>query len=127
MRIQTKTKTETIEIQTTTIETITVETIDTITVAIIKITHITIIAIRQINNKTEITQTNNQADIATKQITSPGIVKLVSIAENWDICFANAEHHDQIKTKGNKIRLATKTRKNSMKTVTQIPPSNKIL
>ena len=39
----------------------------------------------------------------------------------------NVEHHDKIKIIGNKIRMLTKTREISIKTATQIPPSNKIL
>ena len=90
--------------------TITIRAIDTTAVAISKITDITTIAIQQINNKTEITQLNNHVGIVTEQITSPGIVKLVLIAEDWDICLASLEHHDKIKTIGNKIRMLSKTR-----------------
>ena len=107
--------------------TITIRTTDTITVAIIKTTDTTIIAIHQISNKTEITQINNHVGIVTEQITSPEIVKLILIVEDWDICLANVKHHDQIKTIGNKIRMITKTREISVKTATQIPLSNEIL
>ena len=107
--------------------TIIIKTTDTIAVAISKTTDTTIIAIRQISNKTEITQINNHVGIVTEQITSPEIVKLVLIAEDWDIYLANVEHHDQIKTIGNKIRMIPKTRKVSVKTATQIPLSSEIL
>ena len=127
VQIQTKAKTKTIETQTTTKDTITTRTTDTTTVAINKTTGSTIIAIQPINNKTEITKTNNHADIATEQIINLGIVRPVLIAEAWDTCLANVEHHDKIKTIGNKIRMLTKIRKNSIKTATQIPHSNKIL
>ena len=71
--------------------------------AISKTTDTTTIALRQSDNKTETTQINNHADIVTEQITNPGIVQPVLIAEDWDICLANAEHHDKINTIGNKI------------------------
>ena len=103
MQIQTKTKIKTTEIQTTTIDTITTRTIDTITVVINKTTDIITIAIHQTSNKTEITQTNNHVGIVTEQITSPEIVKHVLIAEDWDICLANVEHRDKIKTIGTKF------------------------
>ena len=93
---QTRKKVKTTETQTT--------TIDTITVAINKTTDIKTIAIQPINNKTEITQINNHVDIATEQIINPGIVKPASIAEDWDTCLANAEHHDKTKTIGSKVR-----------------------
>ena len=123
MQIQTKTKTT--EIQTTTIDTITFRTIDTITVAINKTTGIITIAIHQTSNKTELTQTNNHVGIVTEQITSPGIVKHVLIAEDWDTCLANVEHHDRIKTIDNKIRMLI--HEITIKTATQIPLSNKII
>ena len=95
--------------------------------AINKTTDIITIAIHQTSNKTELTQNNNHVGIATEQITSPGIVKHVLIAEDWDICLANVEHRDKITTIGNKTRMITKTRKSTVKTATQIPHSNKIL
>ena len=127
MQIQTKAKIITTEIQTTTKDTITTRTIDTITVAINKTTDITTIALHQTSNKTEITQTNNRVGIVTEQITSPGIARHVLIVEDWDICLANAEHHDKIKAIGSKIRMLTKIHKITIETATQIPPSNKIL
>ena len=128
MQIQTKTKIKTTEIQTTTtIDTITIKTADTITVAINKTTDIITIAIHQNSNKTETTQINNHVGIVTEQITSPGIFKLVLISEDWDTCLANVEHHDKIRTIGNKIRILTKTCEITIKTATQIPTSNKIL
>ena len=81
----------------------------------------------QISNRTETTQTNNQVDIVTERITSPEIVKPVLIAEDWDIFLANVEHHDKIRTIGNKIRMLTKIRENLTKIATQIPLSNKTL
>ena len=127
MQIQTKIKN--IEIQTTiaTDTTVTIKTIDTIIVAINKTTDIITIAIQQINNKTEITQINNHVDIATEQIINPGIVKLVSTAEDWDTCLANAEHDDKTKTIGNKTRMLIRIREISIKAATQIPPSSKII
>ena len=101
--------------------------IDTTAVAISKTTDTTIIAIQQIINKTETTQINNNVGIVTEQITSPGIVKHVLIAEDWDICLANAEHPDKIRTIGNKTQMLSKTLENTIKTATQITPSNKIL
>ena len=95
--------------------------------AINKATDITTIAIQQISNKTETTQTNNHAGIVTEQITNPGIVKLVLIAEDWDICLVNVEHHDKIKPIGSKIQMLTKIHEISIKTAMQIPPSNQIL
>ena len=77
--------------------------------AISKTTDTTIIAIHQLNNKIEITQINNHADIVIEQITSPGIVKPVLTAEEWDTCLANVEHHDKIKITDNKIQILTKT------------------
>ena len=100
---------------------------DTRTATISKTTDTTIIAIHQTSNKTEITQTNNHVGIVTEQITSPEIVKHVFIAEDWDICLANAEHREKINTIGNKIRMLNKVHKISIKTATQIPPNNKIL
>ena len=128
-KVQIQTKIKIMQIQTTiaTDTTITIRIKDTTTVAISKTTDTTIIAIHQISNKTEITQPNNHADIVTEQIVNPGIVKLVSIAEDWEICLAKAEHHDKIKTIGNKIRMLTKFHKISINTVTQTPRSNKIL
>ena len=122
-------KIQIIEIQTTiaTDITITIKTIDTTTVAINKTTDITTIAIHKISNKTETTQINNHAGIVTEQITNPGIVKLVLIAEDWDICLVNVEHHDKIKTIGNKIRMLAKIHETTIKTATQILLSNKIL
>ena len=108
-------------------DTITIKTKDTIIVAISRATDMTIIAIHQINNKLEKTQNNNHGDIVTEQITSPGIVKPVLVAEDWDIYIANIEHHDKIRTIGNKIRILTKTREITIKTATQIPLSYKIL
>ena len=95
--------------------------------AINKTTDITTIAIHQISNKTETTQSNNHAGIVTEQITNPGIVKLVLIAEDWDICLVNVEHHDKIKTIGKKIRMLAKIHEISTNTATQIPHSSKIL
>ena len=117
-KVQIRTKTKTTEIQTTTIDTITIRTIDTITVAINKTTDIITIEIHQTSNKTGITQTNNLVDIVTEQITSPGIVKHVLIAEDWDICPANVEHHDKFKTIGNKIQMITKIHEIIIKTAT---------
>ena len=105
----------------------TVKTKDATAVAINKTTDTTIIAIHQTNNKTEKTQINNHADIVTEQIINPGISNVVLIAEGWDICLANAEHHDNIRTIGNKIRITTETRKISIKTATHIPHSSNIL
>ena len=65
--------------------------------AISKTTDATIIAIHQVNNKTEIIQPNNHADIVTEQIINAGIVRPVLIAQDWDTYLANAEHHDKIK------------------------------
>ena len=127
VQIQTEIKIKTKETQTTTIGTITIRTIDTKLVAINKTTDKITIAIHQTSNKTEITQTNNHIGIVTEQTTSIGIFKHVLIAEDWDICLANVEHQDKIKTIGNKTRMLTKIRKNTSKTATQIPPSNKIL
>ena len=81
MQIQTKIKI--IEIQTTiaTDTTITIKTTGTTAVAISNTTDTTIIAIQQINNKTEITQIKNHLDIVTEQITSPEIVKPVLTAQ----------------------------------------------
>ena len=108
--MQSQTKIKIIEIQTTTATdtTITTKTIDTTTVEIRKTTDIITIAIHQTSKKIEITQTNNHADILNEQITGPGIVKHVLIAEDWDICLANVEHQDKTKTIGNKIRMSTK-------------------
>ena len=127
MQIQTKIKI--IEIQTTiaTDTTIIIKTIDTITVAINKTTDLITIAIHQTSKKTEITQINNHVGIVTEQITSPGIVKQVLIAEDWDICLANVEHRDKIRTIGNKTRMLAKIHEITIKTATQILPSNKIL
>ena len=128
-KVQVQIKIKIVEIQTTiaTDTTITIRTIDTITVAINKTTDITIIAIRQISNKTETTQINNHVDIVTEQITSPGIVKRVLIAEDLDTCLVNVEHHDRIKKIDSKIRIITKTSEISSKTAMQIPHSSKIL
>ena len=127
MQLQTKTKIKTTETEITTIDTKTIKTIDIITVAISKTTDITTIAKHQTSNKTEITQFNNHVGIATQQITSRGIVRLVLIAEDWDTCLVNVEHQDSIKTIGNKIRMLTKIHETTIKTATQIPLSNKIL
>ena len=117
--MQIQTKTTTTELQTaTTIDTKTIRTTATITVAISKTTDIITIAIHQTSNKTEITQTNNHVDIVTEQITSPGIAKHVLIAEDWDICLANVEHHDKIKSIGNKIRMITKIHEITIKAAT---------
>ena len=124
--MQIQTKTIITENQTTTIDTITIKTIDTIKVAIIKTTDITKNAVHQTSIKTETTQTDNQVDIVTEQITSPGIVKLVLTAEDWDMYLANVEHHDKIRTIGNKIRMVTKTREIRTTAATQIPFSNKL-
>ena len=62
--------------------TITVRTINTKTVAISKTTGIITSATHQTSDKTEVTQTNNHADIVTKQITSPRIVEHVLFVEN---------------------------------------------
>ena len=127
MQIQTKTKTKTTEIKTTAIDTITLRTIDTIKVAINKTTDIIPIAIHQTSNKTEIKQRNHHVCILTEQITSRGIVKHVLIAEDWDICLANVEHRDTIRTTGNKIQMLTKTREITIRTAMEIPLNNKIL
>ena len=129
MQLQTKTKIKTTEIQTTiaTDTTQIIKTKDTKTVAIIKTTDIITIAIHRTSNKTERTQINNHVGIVTEQITSPGIVKHVLIAEDWDICLVKVEHHDKIKIIGNKTRMLTNTREISIKTAMQIPLSNKIL
>ena len=84
-------------------------------------------SIHQTSNKTEITQTNNHVGIVTEQITSPGIAKHFLIVEDWDICLANAEHHDKIKAIGNKSRMLTEIHKITIKTATQVPHSSKIL
>ena len=126
-KVQIQTKIKTTKIQTTIIDTITTGTIHTTTAEISKTTDTTIIAIHQISNKTEITQINNHADIVTEQITSPEIVKHVLTGEDWDICLANVEHRDKIRTIGNKTRISAKTREISIKAATQIPFSNKIL
>ena len=110
VQIQIKTKTKTTETQTIAINTITIRTIDTITVAINKTKVIITIAIHQTSNKTEITQTNNHVGIVTEQTTSPGIVKHVLIAEDWDICVAKVEHRDKIRKIGYKTQMSTKTR-----------------
>ena len=127
VQVQIKTKIKITETQTTTIDTITIRTIGTTTVAISKTTDTTIIAIQQINNKTEITQINNHVDIATEQIINPRIVKHVLIAEDWDTCLAKVEHRDKIRTIGNKTQMLTKTREITTKTGTQTPHSNRIL
>ena len=127
--MQVQIKIQIIEIQTTiaTDTTLTIKTIDTTTVAINKTTDITTIAIHQINNKTETTQTNIHAGIVREQITNPGIVKFVLIAEDWATCLANVEHLDKIKTIGSKIRMLTKIHETTIKTATQILLSNIIL
>ena len=127
VQVQIKIKIKEIQTAIATDTTITIKTIDTITVAINKTIDIIIIAIHQISIKTEITQINNHAGIVTEQITNPGIVKLVLIAEDWDTCLVNAEHHDRIKTIGNKIRMLTKIHEISIKTATKISHNNKIL
>ena len=127
VQIRTKTKINSTDTQTTTIDIITIRTIDTTTVAVNKTIDTTTIAIHQTGNKPEITQTNNHAGIVTEQITNPGIVKLVLIAEDCDTYLVNVEHHDRIKTIGNKIRMLTKILETTIKTATQILLSNKIL
>ena len=102
-KVQIQSTIKTTEVQTTTIDTKTNKIIDTIIVAISKTTDTTIIALHQTSNKTETTQTNKHVDIVTEQITSPGIVKPVLIAEDRDICLGNVEHHDKIKTTGEKF------------------------
>ena len=114
-------------IQTKTIDTKTIKTIDTKILAISKTTDIIIIAAHHTNNKTETTQTNNHVDFVTEQIISPGIVKPVLIAEDWDRCLANVEHHDKVKTIGKKFRNLTGTHKITVEIATQSPLSNKIL
>ena len=128
-KVQVQIRIKIIEIQTTiAIDTTkTIRTIDTIIVAINKTTDTIIIAIHQTSNKPDITQINNRAGIVTEQITSPGIVKHVLIAEDWDTCLVNVEHHDRIKTIGNKIRLLNKIHEISTKTATKISHNNKIL
>ena len=126
-KVQIQTKTKITETQTIIIDTITIKTLDTTTVEISKTTDTTTIAIHQNSNETETTQTNNHVDIVTEQITSPGIAKPVLTAEDWDICLANVEHRDKIKTVGNKIQILTKTREITIKTANQIPHSNKVL
>ena len=118
---------KTTETQTTTIDTIIMKTIDTIIVAISKTTDLTTTAVPQTSNKTETTQTNNQVDIVTEQITSAVIVKHILIAENRDRCLANVEHHNKIRTIGRKTRMLTKTCETTFKTAMQLPLSNKIL
>ena len=100
---------------------------DITTVAISKTTDTITIAIHQTSNQTEITQINNHVGIVTEQIINPGTVKIVLIAEDWDICLANVEHQDKIRTIGNRIRVLTEIREISTKIATQIPPSNKIV
>ena len=125
-KVQIHTKFEITEIQTITIDRTRIKTIDTTIVAVSKTTDKTIIAIHQISNQTETTQTNYHVDIVTERITSPGTVKPVLLAKDWDICLANVEHPDKIRTIGNKIRMLTKTRENKIRTAMQIPHSNKI-
>ena len=126
-KVQIQTKIKITENQTTTIDTITMKTIDSITVAISKTTDKTNIAVHQTSYNTEATQTNNHVDVVTEQITSLGIAKLVLIVEDWEICLANVEHHDKIRTKGKKNQMLVKTRKIAIKSATHIPQSNKIL
>ena len=127
-KVQIQNKIKATGTQTTiTTDTIPIKTIDVTTVAISTTTDTIIIPIHQISNKTGTTQTNNPVGIATEQITSPGIVKPVLTAEDRDICLVNVEHHNKIRTRGNKIRLLTKTRKITIKTATQIPHNNKVL
>ena len=95
-KVQIQNKTKIMEFQTTTEGIITIKSIDTTLVAISKTTDITLIAVHETSNKTETTQTNNHLDFATEQITSLGIVKPALIAEDWDICLAKIEHHDEI-------------------------------
>ena len=127
MQVQIKIKITEIQTTIATDTSIPIRTIDTTTVAVNKTIDTTTIAIHQTSNKPEITQTNNHAGIVTEQITNPGIVKLVLIAEDWDICLVNVEHHDKIKTIGNKIRISAKIHEISINTATQIPHSSKIL
>ena len=83
-KVQFQIKIKIIEIQTTiaTDTTFLIRTIDTTTVAFSETTDTTIIAIHQINNKTEITQTNNNVDLVTERIINPGIVRPVLLAED---------------------------------------------
>ena len=119
-KVQIQTKFKTTAIQTTTIDTITMKTIDTPTVQISKTADITTTSIHQTINKTETTQTKNYVDIVIERITNPGMVKPVLIAEDLDICLANVEHHDKIRSIGNKIPILTKTGEVITKTATQI-------
>ena len=92
-----------------------------------KATDVTTTAVHQNISKTKTTQTSNQVDIVSEQMTSTGIVKLVLGVEDWDIYLANKEHHNKIRTIGNKTWMLIKTRENTIKTVTQIPFSSKLL
>ena len=87
MQIQTKTKIIQIQTPITTDKTI-VQTIDTTIVSISKKTDIIAIATHQTSNKTKTTEINNHVVLVTEQITSPGIIKFVLTAEDWDICLA---------------------------------------
>ena len=102
-KVRKQIKTKILRTQTTTKNILTTKTLDTKLVVISKATDIKIIAVHQTSNKTETTQTNNQEVIVTKQITSTGIVKPVLITEDCAKCLANVEHHDRIRTIGNKI------------------------
>ena len=128
-KVQIQRKIKIKEIQTTmaTDTTITIKTTDTTTMAISKTTDPIIFAIHQINNKTEINQIHHNVDIVTEQITNLGTFRPVLIAEDWDICLAIVEHHNRIRTIGNKIRMLTKIHEITIKTATQFPLSNKIL
>ena len=110
------------EIQTTiaTDTTITIKTKDRTAVAISKTTDTTPIAKHQTSKEMEKTQTNNHADTVTEVINRSWIVKPVLIAENWDTCLANLEHHGKIQTIGYKIRMLTRTREITTKTATQL-------
>ena len=103
------------------------KTMDTTKFTISKTTDITSIAVHQTSNKTKTIRTKNDSAIIIEQITSPGIVKPVLIAEGWDICLAKVKNHDEIRTIGNKIRIKTETRKITIKTATQTPHSSKRL
>ena len=125
-KLQIQTKAKNTVIQTIPIITKKIRTIDTIVVETSKTTDTTTIAIHQSNTKTETTRDNNHVDIVTEQIISPGIVKTVLTAEDWDICLANVESHKRIRTIGNKNQILTKTDEITIKTATQTPHSIQI-
>ena len=118
-KVQIQSKFKITAVQTTTIDTISMKTIDTTTVRISKTADITTTSIHQTINKTETTQTNNYVDIVIERITNPGIAKPVLIAEDWDICPPNVEHHNKIRTIGNRITISTKTGEIMTNTATQ--------